>query len=169
MKKNKETLTIHHYHIIISWNKIDLKQAPSALRKNIGILGYRGFTREFEERARGTCDIWHLGARAARAVPGRNLTGAVSIESRKILSIDGGIINKYFNPQFYKIYGWLAKSIQNTRAFDFSMKLCLSNFRLSSTCLIKVFVFLPRLVHLSSWNMSCFVIHWLSARTRWAV
>ena len=30
---------------------LDLKQAPSALRKNIGILGYRG-SQEFEERAR---------------------------------------------------------------------------------------------------------------------
>ena len=29
----------------------DLKQAPSALRKNIGILGYRG-SRELEERAK---------------------------------------------------------------------------------------------------------------------
>ena len=29
---------------------LDLKQAPPALRKNIGILGYRG-SREFEERA----------------------------------------------------------------------------------------------------------------------
>ena len=34
--------------------EVDLKQAPSALRKNIGILGYRG-SGEFEERARGTC------------------------------------------------------------------------------------------------------------------
>ena len=44
----------------ISVLSLDLKQAPSALRKNIGILGYRD-SREFEERARGTCDIWHLG------------------------------------------------------------------------------------------------------------
>ena len=38
----------HHPFFKLFYALVDLKQAPSALRKNIGILGYRG-SREFEE------------------------------------------------------------------------------------------------------------------------